>query len=80
MFTAQFGAFCPLFRLHGHRGDGVPANQCGGTNGDNEVGNRAPAKTHYDAIAAVVELRESLRGDVKEINNAAVATGMPMTQ
>ena len=74
----QFGAFCPLFRLHGHRAGGPPADQCGATNGDNEVWNLAPAKTHYDAIAAVMELRESLRGYVKEINNASVATGMPM--
>jgi hypothetical protein len=25
----QFGAFCPLFRLHGHRDGGPPENQCG---------------------------------------------------
>ena len=33
----QFGAFCPLFRLHGHRAGGPPADTCGPTNGDNEV-------------------------------------------
>jgi alpha-D-xyloside xylohydrolase len=32
----QFSAFCPLFRLHGHRDGGPPANECGPTNGDNE--------------------------------------------
>ena len=30
----QFGAFSPLFRLHGHRDGGPPSNECGGTNGD----------------------------------------------
>lgn len=29
----QFGAFCPLFRLHGVRKGGPPANECGSTNG-----------------------------------------------
>ena len=33
----QFGAFCPLFRLHGHRDGGPPSNECGPTNGDNEA-------------------------------------------
>jgi hypothetical protein len=38
----QFGAFCPLFRLHGHReGPHDESNQCGGTNGPNEVWNLA---------------------------------------
>ena len=58
---AQFGAFCPLFRLHGHRGDGVPANQCGGTNGDNEVWNLAKEAQHYKGITTVMHLRENLR-------------------
>ena len=37
----QFGAFSPIFRLHGHRAGGPPANECGPTNGDNEVWNLA---------------------------------------
>ena len=74
----QFGAFCPLFRLHGHRGDGVPANQCGGTNGDNEVWNLAKEPQHYAGITKVMHLRENLREYVAEINDEAVATGMPM--
>ena len=75
---AQFGAFCPLFRLHGHRGDGVPANQCGGTNGDNEVWNLAKEAQHYKGITTVMHLRENLRQYVAEINDVAAETGMPM--
>ena len=74
----QFGAFCPLFRLHGHRAGGPPADACGPTNGDNEVWNLAPEPAHYRAIAAVMSLRESLRGYVAVINNASASTGMPM--
>ncbi len=74
----QFGAFCPLFRLHGHRAGGPPADTCGPTNGDNEVWNLAPQQSHYDAIADVMALRESLRGYVADINNVSVATGLPM--
>ena len=33
----QFGAFSPLFRLHGHRNGGPAPDECGETNGDNEV-------------------------------------------
>ena len=74
----QFGAFCPLFRLHGHRAGGPPTDQCGDTNGDNEVWNLAPEKGHYAAIVAAMELREELRGYVAKINNESVATGLPM--
>ena len=52
---AQFGAFSPLFRLHGHRGgkSAPPSNQCGPTNGDNEVWNLAKDPEHYAAIEKV---------------------------
>ena len=76
----QFGALCPLFRLHGHRGgkSNPPPNQCGPTNGDNEVWNLAKDPEHYDAIVAVMKLRETLRGYVQQINNVSAETGMPM--
>ena len=75
----QFGAFCPLFRLHGHRAGGPPDDPvCGGTNGDNEVWNLAPDPAHYAAIVAVMRLRENLREYVAQINAEAAATGMPM--
>jgi alpha-D-xyloside xylohydrolase len=76
----QFGAFSPLFRLHGHRGgkSAPPSNQCGPTNGDNEVWNLAKDPEHYAAIEKVMMLREDLRNYVKQINDQSVATGVPM--
>jgi alpha-D-xyloside xylohydrolase len=75
----QFGAFSPLFRLHGHRAGGPPDDPtCGGTNGDNEVWNLATEPAHYDGIVAVMRLRENLRGFTAKINAQAAATGMPM--
>ena len=74
----QFGAFSPLFRLHGHRAGGPPANECGPTNGDNEVWNLATEPAHYAGIVAVMRLRENLRQYVSDINAQAAATGMPM--
>ncbi|CAF1672058.1 unnamed protein product, partial [Didymodactylos carnosus] len=32
----QFGAFCPLFRLHGKRDPPFPDNECGFSGGHNE--------------------------------------------
>ena len=77
----QFGAFCPLFRLHGHRG-GVhpPSNECGGTNGDNEVWNLAKEPSHYAAITNMMRLREELREYVSQINLEAANSGMPMVR
>ena len=74
----QFGAFCPLFRLHGHRDGGPPSNECGPTNGDNEVWNLAEEPAHYAGITTVMKLREQLRQYVSTINAEAAATGMPM--
>jgi len=75
----QFGAFCPLFRLHGHRqSPAPPPNECGSTNGDNEVWNLAPQPDHYTAIEAVMHLRENLRDYVVRLNDETVRTGMPM--
>jgi hypothetical protein len=68
----QFGAFCPLFRLHGHRAGGPPADQCGGTNGDNEVWNLAPDPAHYAGIVAVMRLREQLRTCVAVVSSYIV--------
>ena len=80
--ACQFGAFCPLFRLHGHRGGAAakanPPTQCRETNGDNEVWNLARDPEHYDAIVAVMELRETLRDYVADINNQTVMSGVPM--
>ena len=76
----QFGAFSPLFRLHGHRGgaSAPPADACGPTNGDNEVWNLARSPPAYAAIAAVMRLREQLRGYVWRLSREAAQTGMPL--
>ena len=60
------------FRLHGHRGGesakaNPPTAECANTNGDNEVWNLAQQSDHYDAIVAVMELRETLRNYVSLI-------------
>ena len=59
--AARTGAFSPLFRLHGHRVGGPPSNECGATNGDNELWNIAPEAANYDAIVTMMRLRENLR-------------------
>ena len=56
----------------------MPANQCGPTNGDNEVWNLAQEPEHYNAITTMMHLREDLRDYVQRINNESVHTGMPM--
>jgi len=76
----QFGAFCPLFRLHGARAGGPPSNECGWTGGENEVWNLAKDGAHYRAMAKVMHLREDLRGYVADINREASETGLPMVR
>ena len=76
----QFGAFCPLFRLHGERKGGPPADECGDTGGDNEVWTLAQDPQHYQALADVMGLRESLRDYVAELNKETSATGLPMVR
>jgi alpha-D-xyloside xylohydrolase len=72
----QFGAFCPLFRLHGKRVGGPPADACGTTNGDNEVWSYGP--TAEACISDVMRLRESLRPYITQLSAEAAATGMPL--
>ena len=59
----QFGAFCPLMRLHGERLPAEPPSAtCGGSGGANEpwvFGDEA-----YEIIKGLINLRESLRGYV----------------
>ena len=73
----QFGAFCPLFRLHGDRGGAKPpANQCGGTDGTNEIWNFG--EEAMEIIPGVMRLRETLREYVDIHMNVSSATGMPL--
>merc|ERR1719440_1918165 len=70
----QFGAFCPIFRLHGSRGGPQDVDKCG-SKGYNEVwhfGDEA-----YHAISDVMQLRESLRGYVQAQLDLASAEGTP---
>jgi alpha-D-xyloside xylohydrolase len=70
----QFGAFCPLFRLHGVREPG-PLVGSGQTGAPNEVwsfGDEA-----YGIITEQLELRERLRPYVMEQMATASATGVP---
>ena len=77
---AQASAFFPIMRLHGHRLGGPPTNECGDTGGDNEIWNLAADQAHYDAMAAVLSLRTTLRDYTLYINGLTVATGLPMVR
>jgi len=77
----QWGAFCPLFRLHGIRKGPVwppgPGGKCGQT-ASNEIwsfGNESEA-----AIIKVMQLRDSLRPYVMEQYTAASASGTPVSR
>ncbi len=70
----QFGAFCPLFRLHGDR---EPRNADGYANsgGPNEPWSYGEAA--YAIIADTIRMRERLRPYVHEQMTAAAKTGLP---
>ena len=70
----QFGAFCPLFRLHGVREPGplVGSAQTGAPNEVWSFGDEA-----YDLIREQLALRERLRPYVMEQMATASATGVP---
>ncbi|HWA24034.1 MAG TPA: glycoside hydrolase family 31 protein [Lacunisphaera sp.] len=73
----QYGAFCPLFRLHGWRNSSLahPETSDPTRGGPNEVwsfGDRA-----YGIIRGVLELRERLRPYIMEQMRAAAKNGTP---
>jgi alpha-D-xyloside xylohydrolase len=71
----QYGALCPLFRLHGYREPAAPFNPAM-TGGPNEVwsfGDEA-----YEHITAAMRLRESLRPYVAEQLRVTSETGLPL--
>ena len=70
----QFGAFCPLFRLHGVREPG-PLVGSGQTGAPNEVWSFG--EEAYGLIRAQLVLRERLRPYVMDLMAAASATGLP---
>jgi alpha-D-xyloside xylohydrolase len=70
----QYGVFCPLFRLHGHReprgGFGV-----GHSGGPNEVWSYG--EQAYEIIADQLRLRERLREYILEQMSDASSRGLP---
>lgn len=70
----QFGAFCPLFRLHGVREPGplVGSDQTGAPNEVWSFGEQA-----YELICRQLRLRERLRPYVMGLMSAASTTGIP---
>ena len=70
----QFGAFCPLFRLHGDREPRVPTG-FEMTGGPNEVWSFGDET--LEVIASVMRMRERLRPYIHEQMAVASATGLP---
>jgi alpha-D-xyloside xylohydrolase len=77
----QFGAFCPIFRLHGDRGGPIDPDKCGVHDGHpgfgyNEVwsfGDEA-----FATIAGVMALRQSLRPYIQSQLDQASREGTPV--
>ena len=74
---AQFGAFCPLFRIHGIRLPLLEATPCGSDAGAGteawQYGERATP-----ILAALLQLREQLRTYVADKHVLAQSTGTPV--
>jgi alpha-D-xyloside xylohydrolase len=70
----QFGAFCPLFRLHGYR-EPRPEVSWDATGGPNEVWSYG--EEAYGIIRSVILMRERLRPYIDDQMQVAAETGMP---
>jgi alpha-D-xyloside xylohydrolase len=70
----QYGAFCPLFRLHGDRLPRLPTGHAM-TGGPNEAWSYGDAA--YERITATLRLRERLRPYIHRQMRAASALGLP---
>jgi alpha-D-xyloside xylohydrolase len=70
----QFGAFCPIFRLHGRRYPPLPDNECGSSGGPNEVW----LFNYSSQIIEIIKLRESLRDYVEYHLNISHQNGTPI--
>ena len=72
----QFGAFCPVMRLHGHREPRLSHGPVGDGGGPNEVWSFGqPA---YAAISAMLRLRERLRPYIHAHLREGERTGIPL--
>jgi len=74
----QFGCFCPLFRLHGHRSRSDANSKCGRSGGPNEVWRFGT--TAYPILVDVILLREQLRNYIMEQMEIASNTGIPVSR
>jgi alpha-D-xyloside xylohydrolase len=72
----QFGVFCPVFRLHGHREPRVSHGAVGAGGGPNEVWSYGPEA--YEAITAMLRLRERLRPYIHAHLHDGETTGIPL--
>ncbi|MEZ0069495.1 alpha-D-xyloside xylohydrolase [Streptacidiphilus sp. MAP12-20] len=72
----QFGAFCPIFRLHGHREPRTSHGTVGDGGGPNEVWSYGPDA--YEAITSVLRLRERLRPYIHAHLRDGEQTGIPL--
>lgn len=72
----QFGAFCPLFRLHGHREPRGLRSFVGVSGGPNEVWSYG--EEAYQAMTTMLRLRERLRPYLHEQLRDGERTGLPL--
>ena len=72
----QWGAFLPIFRVHGHRQPSEDDGPCGGGGGPNELW----TYQHSNEIAAVIAIRELIRPYVEQHLAVASMTGVPILQ
>lgn len=72
----QFGAFCPIMRLHGHREPRGDHGTVGESGGPNEVWAYGPEA--YEAITAMLRLRERLRPYIHAHLRDGETTGIPL--
>ena len=70
----QFGAFCPIFRLHGERQPLLPDTECGYSGNHNEV----YLFKYSSQIIDIINLRESLRDYVEYHLNISSQNGTPI--
>jgi alpha-D-xyloside xylohydrolase len=77
----QFGAFCPVMRLHGDR---LPYEDVAGADGSRRLRSGGPNELWsfgddvYRVLERYVHLREDLRPYVREVMRAAHADGQPV--
>lgn len=73
----QWGAFCPLFRLHGYRVPADPNSEtCGFSGGPNEVWDFGA--TAFESISIVMKIREQIRPYIMTQMELASFNGTPV--